>query len=359
MNTLHNLWRYARLVSRNHGKSIPRQAAEITRLRFGPRKIGLTEYYEFELFDDALFNWNHRTHFIGHRYGSYLDRLLNSDSWGAIAYDKVVNYQILARLNLPIPESIATYSPQERRIGNEPVLTDIDSLLRFIQRTKPYPFFIKPIHGYSGVASFGIRNIDPCTRTVELINGESIGLDVLTREILHEPHGGMLLQSLLIPHPAIAEVFGERFSGFRIVVLLTESGPRIHLAIWKLARLHNMTDNFSYGKHGNMQGWIDRDTGILQRVIMGFWPDNREIVDHPDTGRPMLGFRIPHWDRVREVCLAAAVHFPGLKIQSWDVALCERGPVLVELNTNANVEIPQLIGRKPFLDEHVDALLPR
>jgi len=359
MNTLSNLWRYARLVSHIHGKSIPRQAAEILRLRFGPRRIGLTEYYEFELFDDALFNWNHRSHFIGHRYGSYLDRLLNADAWGAIAYDKIVNYQILSRLALPIPEPIATYNPFGRRIGNEPVLIDVDSLLQFIQRTKPYPFFIKPIHGYSGMASFGIRNIDSCTGTVELINGERIGLDVLTREILHEPHGGMLLQSLLRPHAAIAEVFGERLSGFRIVALLTDSGPRIHLAIWKLARHQNMTDNFSYGKYGNMQGWIDRDTGVLERVIMGFWPDNQEILDHPDTGRCMPGFRIPDWDKVRDAVLAAAVHFPGIKIQSWDVALCDRGPVLLELNTNANIEIPQLIGRKPFLDEHMDGLLPR
>lgn len=337
---------------------MPRQVLEILRLRLGPRKIGLTEYYEFELFDDTLFNWNERSHFIGQRYGSYLDRLFNVEAWGAIAYDKIINYQILARLGFPIPDAIATYNPFGRRLGNEPAFTDVDSLLEFVRRVKPYPFFIKPVHGYSGIASFGIRNIDACKGTIDLINGEQIDLDTLAREMLRRQHGGMLLQALLEPSAAIAEVFGERLSCFRVVVLLTEAGPRIHLAIWKLARYHNMTDNFSYGRHGNMQGWIDGDSGTLERVIMGFWPDNQEILDHPDTGRPMRGFTIPGWDQVRELCVAAAAHFPGLKIQSWDVALCERGPVLVELNTNSNIDIPQLIGRKPFLDAHVDALLP-
>jgi len=358
MNTLNNLWRYARLVSRTHGKSLPRQAAEILRLRFGPQRIGLTEYYEFELFDDSLFDTNHRNRFIGNRYGVYLDHVLNDAAWYATSHDKIVNYQILAHLGFRIPPPIATYNRFGRRIGNEPVLEDIDSLLLFLNRTKPYPFFIKPIHGYCGVASFGIQSIETCTRVVELINGESIPLDALTREILYEPHGGMLLQSVLRPPAAVAEVFGERLSTFRIVVLLTESGPMIHFVIWKLARYHNMTDNFSYGVNGNMQGWLDPDTGTLERVIKAFWPHNQEILDHPDTGGRMQGYVVPGWDQVRDAVLAAAVHFPGIKLQSWDVALCEEGPVLVELNTNGNVEIPQLIGRKPFLNSSARGILP-
>lgn len=358
MEILRNLWRYAMLVSRDHGKSIPRQAMEIARLRFGPGKIGLTEYYDFELFDDSLFSWNHRSHYIGHRYGHYLERLLNSQEWSAVAYDKIVNYQILARLNLPIPVPIATYNRFGRRIGNEPVFTDIDSLLHFIHRTRPYPFFIKPVHGYSGIGTLGIQSINHCTGEIELINGETTGTEILRREILHEPYGGMLLQGLLRPHSATVAIFGERLSGFRIVSLLTDAGPRIHTAIWKLARFRNITDNFEYGSRGNMQGFVDPQTGTLKRIIGSFWPKNQEIVNHPDTGRRMPGFTIPLWDRVRDVVLTATIHFPGIKIQNWDVALCDAGPVLLELNTNAGFELAQLASRKPFIDDDVEGFLP-
>lgn len=357
MDTLRNLWRYAMLVSRDHGKSIPRQAMEIARLRFGPGKIGLTEYYDFELFDDSLFTWNHRSHYIGNRTSSELERRLNIEAWAAVAYDKIVNYQILARLGLPIPAPIATYNRFGRHIGSEPILTDVDSLFQFLHQTKPYPFYLKPVHGYCGIACLGIQSVDCRTGEVGLITGDRMARDVLIGELLHEPHGGMLLQSLLRPPSAIAEIFGERLSSFRVITLLTDSGPKVHTTIWKLARFHNMTDNFQFGKHGNMQGLIDQNTGRLERVVGGLWPNNQEILDHPETGRRMVGFTIPHWNRVLDVVRAATVHFPGIKIQNWDVALSEDGPVLIELNTNAGFEMAQMVTRKPFMDADAQGLL--
>ena len=71
----------------------------------------------------------------------------------------------------------------------------------------------------------------------------------------------------------------------------------------------------------------------------------------------MKGFVIPKWDEVKEVCLSASVNFPGLRIQNWDVALCDRGPVLVELNTEADLEIPQFIGRIPFLNDQLISMI--
>jgi len=354
MNTLRNLWRYAMVVSRSHGKSIPRQAAEIVRLGLGPRRISPIEYYELELFDDSLIHWNVTGHFAGHRSGTYLDRLLSREAWATIACDKVVHYQILSSLGLPIPHSIASYNRHGRRIGFEPVFGDVDSLLHFIGRTKPYPFFIKPVRGDSGVASFGIRSIDWSTETVVLIDGRSIRLDTLVREISQDANGGMLLQSLLTPHHEIVEVFGERLGALQIVTLLTDSGPRIHRVIWKLAG--SRTDQTHHGKSSKMQGWIDRDTGTLDRVIFGSWPDGQQILEHPDTGSLMRGFRIPHWDNVREIILAAAVHFPGLRIQSWEVALCEDGPVLLELSKGSRID-PQLVDRGRGSDRPTQSFL--
>ena len=51
---------------------------------------------------------------------------------------------------------------------------------------------------------------------------------------------------------------------------------------------------------------------------------------HPDTGQTLVGARFPQWPQAMALGLAAAVHFPGLRLQHWDVAFCSSGPVLME-----------------------------
>ncbi len=55
--------------------------------------------------------------------------------------------------------------------------------------------------------------------------------------------------------------------------------------------------------------------------------------------------------------MAAAVHFPGLRLQHWDIAFCHSGPVLMELNTEADLGVPQYLGRTPFIDHTIRAML--
>jgi len=351
MNTVRQTLKYAYLVKRTTGKSFFHQAIDILRLRTKRNVIGLTEYFELELFDDTLYSWDVKKYFIGHRFSAKIDRLLNDNSWRAIAYDKVVNYSILKNRGFPIPEPIATYNKNGRCISGEASLTSIEEVYEFLKCQRPYPLFIKPIHGYSGVGAYGILSVDTKHGFVDLINGQRIKLEVLIRDFLFEPYDGMLFQRMLTPAAPIAEIFGERLSCIRVIVLLTSKGPKIHIAFWKIARNKNMVDNFSYGQYGNMLGWINIDNGHLERVIQSFWPNNREVEIHPDTGKTMKEFFIPEWSAIKELCLSASVNFPGLKIQSWDVALCDTGPVIIELNTDADLEIPQWVGRKAFLDE--------
>lgn len=329
----------------------------MARLRFGPKRIGISEYYVLELFDDSIFNWRAKEDCIGYRFNGHIDRTLNLNHWMAVAYDKVVAYSILSRLGFPIPEPVATLNRFGRRIHDEPRLSSVVEMLDFLTERRPYPFFIKPIHGYTGVSAYGIRNIDRSGGSVELVTGDEMTLDALVKDIEYEPYGGMLLQPVLRPAAEIESVFGQRLCTLRIRVLLTPQGPRLHSATWKIARHRNMTDHFYSGKHGNMIGWIDCETGRLERVIGGYWPKNQEVLDHPDTGRRMKGFVIRGWREVKDLCLSAGVHFPGLRLQSWDVALCERGPVLVEINTGSDNHYLQPLSRKPFLDETIRSLL--
>lgn len=357
MNTFRHVLSYFSEASRQTGKSGLKLAMEIARLRFGPQRVGLTEYFELELFDDTLYDIGARRAFIGHRYSAILDRELNSGTWMAVAYDKILTSSILDYHGFPTPPTVATFSKIGRRLKGEAVLTSIDDFLSFIECRRPFPFFIKPIHGYSGVAAYGVKAIDVAAGSVTLMNEQTISLDRLVKDVENDLHEGMLLQEILKPHREIRAVFGDTLGTFRVIVLLKGTSPKLHMAFWKIVKKGNMVDNFSYGLTGNMLGWINRESGVLERVIGGFWPNNKEVINNPETGLRMQGFAIPGWKAVKEICLGAAVHFPGIRLQSWDVALCDDGPILMELNTGADLQIPQVVGRVPFLSPDIRELV--
>jgi hypothetical protein len=81
------------------------------------------------------------------------------------------------------------------------------------------------------------------------------------------------------------------------------------------------------------------------------------VTQHPDTGQTLVGARFAQWQEAMALGLAAAVHFPGLRLQHWDVAFCSSGPVLMELNTEADLGVPQYLGRTPFIDRTIREML--
>ena len=98
-------------------------------------------------------------------------------------------------------------------------------------------------------------------------------------------------------------------------------------------------------------------TGVVERVVTGLWPGGKEVTQHPDTQQTLLGQTLPDWRPAMDLCLSAAAHFPGWKLQHWDGAFCAQGPVLMELNTEADLGVPQLLGRRPIIDQTIKIMM--
>jgi hypothetical protein len=61
-------------------------------------------------------------------------------------------------------------------------------------------------------------------------------------------------------------------------------------------------------------------------------PHGTEPIDkHPKTGTSFKDLVFPEWDKMRDVVSRGAAAVPSCHLQGWDVALTDRGPVLVEL----------------------------
>lgn len=351
------LLRHASSVKQLAGKSYLQQLTEIFSLAAGKQRLGVSEYYELGVFDDIAYSAEQKPDCVGWRASAEIDKQLNNDYWRATANDKVMNYALLQHYGFPVPETFATYSPQRRRVAGELSLSTREELEDFLLNAVQFPVFIKPIHGSYGRGTYLLDSFDSSLGQFLDPHGKTIQLGDLVNACLTRQFNGMLFQKCLQPHKDVRALTGSTTSCVRVIVALTDGGAKIHMAFWKIARAHNITDNFCMGETGNLLAWVNKDSGTIERVVTGLWPDGQEVTQHPDTGQTLLGASLPHWQEAMAMCLSAAAHFPGLKLQHWDVAFCTEGPVLMELNTEADLGVPQFLGRTPFIDQTIKAML--
>ncbi|MCY4181039.1 MAG: hypothetical protein OXD48_12355, partial [Litoreibacter sp.] len=103
-------------------------------------------------------------------------------------------------------------------------------------------------------------------------------------------------------------------------------------ALWKLPAPGAMSDNF--WQAGSMLAELDLATGTVKQVRCGKGVDMELVDTHPQTGKALTGFEIPHFKAALD--LAVAAH--GLAIDNgvlgFDIGIAQDGPVVIEGNTN-------------------------
>lgn len=335
------------------GKTTFSLIADLLRLGRGPGKLSVQEYFSYGLYDDRRFSPEAKRAFVGMKRQTRLINACCDLIWHGAAHDKILFYTILQGAGVPVLPTLAIYHPL-RSFGTARALRDVDELKAFL-RAAPCPFFGKPS---TGMWSTGIASITAYDRDIDqLTTADGNKIDVAAFADAVEPYrrDGYLFQSLVHPHAAIQAVCGDRLATVRMIVLLTEAGPKLYRAVWKIPSGTNIADNF--WRSGNMLGDVDIETGRIERVVRGTGPDREELANHPDSGAALVGFMLPDWADAKALCLSASRIFPGLRMQAWDVALTSEGPLLMELNVGGDFNLPQLARGAGLLDDEFRGFL--
>jgi hypothetical protein len=201
-----------------------------------------------------------------------------------------------------------------------------------------------------------IAAYDPQRAKLVLVDGSEAPEEELLRQLDIRPFNGFLFQDLVRPHAEIADVAGPTVSCVRVGVLCDPT-PTVQFAFWKIATHKNVTDNFSRGTTGNLLGVIDIGTGRITDVVATPGPNRRRVPEHPTTRKPLIGFQIPMWPEMLDIATSAARHFPGLRLQNWDVVATDAGPLLMELNTEADLFAVNLLSRVGMLNGRLGEIM--
>ncbi len=309
------------------GKSLTALVRELAGLLWGEGKLQPSEYFLYRLYDDERFPPDAKKTFLG---ADRLAQLLSALDmpWPEIANDKPTITALLRGHDLPIPETQAMRHAVRSFPGAKALQSKSD-VERFLRTEARYPIFTKPTNSR---CSLGVANLERYDHTGDCVTtkqGQHVPVVQFAEQIEQFAPDGYLFQTRLAPHPKVAEIVGDQLSTVRMFVLADDDGPTLLRAAWKIPSGECVADNF--WRCGNMLGGIDVETGRVIRVLQRTANGTVVIDKHPKTGAIFSGLMFPEWSQMCDAVMRGAAAVPSCHLQGWDVALSERGPVLIEL----------------------------
>lgn len=327
------------------GRGMPSMLRDVVALRFGPGRLTSNEYYYYRLWEPGLTD-DAKRRVIGKLAQHPMHLACNKLDWQAAASDKLLFHSIMQGAGMPVPELLGIAHRSRSLPGVRPLRTQ-DDLVWFLRDSDNYPMFAKPIGGKYSLAVLSADRVDGETMTLRGAPSTASVYDA-AREIA-TGEDGFLIQRRLEPASEIAAAFGGRLWSIRLLVLLTPTGPVIHRTTAKIPTGRNPADN--YWRPGNLVAALDPSTGQIGRVVTGKAETLRTVTQHPDTGAELIGVAIPRWTETVGLVMAAAPLLPGIGTQSWDIAVAEPGPVILEVNFGGDLNLSQLASGYGTLDE--------
>lgn len=204
---------------------------------------------------------------------------------------------------------------------------------RFLAFTARHPhLFIKKAVGWGGE---GARKED-----VECEDRARSVWDTLGEREVVEP--------VIENHDVLKAIYPDSLNTMKITILQTPGGPRIVTAIIRFGN-DTVVDNVH---SGGMAAGINIETGEIETPAMD--KHFRRYTHHPVTNQQITGVTIPEWDAVKRFAIQASMVTPQLRYTSWDIALTNDGPVMIEGNWDAEFYMEQTLynrgHRKLFTD---------
>lgn len=208
---------------------------------------------------------------------------------------------------------------------------DLPALRKFTQKHKR--FILKPLDGSFGA---GIAILEKEWNDSELEN--------LISDKCGVGKPGFIAEELIVQVPEMAQFHPKSLNTIRVATVKLEDEVKVVGAFFRTGRGESIVDNAGAG---GISGNIDIETGIVDAA--GDERGNSYEV-HPDTNVRIVGFTIPCWQEAVKLAKELATVVKGCRYTGWDLALTEKGWVIVEGNSRGQF-VWQIPSQKGFKEE--------
>lgn len=146
-----------------------------------------------------------------------------------------------------------------------------------------------------------------------------------------------VVEPVIVNHDLLREIYPNSLNTIKVTVLQTPSAPKIVTAIIRFGN-NTVVDNVH---SGGIAAGIDVKTGRIETLAMD--KHFMRYSSHPVTDKPITGVIIPQWEAICDLAVSASMVTPELRYTSWDIALTNEGPVMIEGNWDAEFYMEQTL----------------
>jgi len=215
------------------------------------------------------------------------------------------------------------------------ILRERTDLGKFKEWMKQHEVFaLKPSSSYGGEGILLVTGKQGDTYHTNMGPMSASQIETLAFSILEgQFHGGQkdtaVVEELLIQHESLRDIVPLGLADIRVISFLG-------YPVMAMMRIPTIASGGKANIHlGAVAAGVRTSTGLIFHSVWAGLPSP----EHPDTGAPLLGRRIPLWDEILEVA-AEAQQLAGIGYAGVDIALdSKRGPVVMEVNRRPGLEI--------------------
>lgn len=150
-------------------------------------------------------------------------------------------------------------------------------------------------------------------------------------------HGTYVVEDAIKQDPDIEAINPSSVNTVRVTTLTDKQGcPQIISVILRAGAPGSHVDNWGAGGVGYN---FNLETGICDQF--GKDKKNRKYIYHPGSNKQMLGYKLPHFEEIKDYVTKLGKLVPNVRYIGWDVAITTDGFDLVEMNCPAGHDMFQ------------------
>lgn len=156
-----------------------------------------------------------------------------------------------------------------------------------------------------------------------------------------EDYQNHICEEILVQHPAMSAMNPSSVNTIRV---LTFRG-QIIACVLRSGGQDSIVDNISSNGIGCH---LDIETGIVDTRGRNMAMDT--FLFHPSTGCLIPGFRVPHWEAVKQTVRELGECVPDIQYVGWDIAILEDTVAVIEGNNGPGHHAVQMIAQTGLYD---------
>lgn len=278
-------------------------------------------------------------------YDSFCKGGLERSPYSIVVSDKILFHELMQQYDIPVSPILFLYKNNLFFVDGIVVKDqDIDRILKECSSDK---LFMKlPCSGQAKGVFLAKK-----TNGQYYINGSKVDSAFIKQKFCDQ---SVFFEKQLEQEPILKSFNPDTINTVRIVTKNYKGQIEIVSAAARFGRVGKYVDNMHAGGLGvsiNIQKGCFEEYG-------GRRFDTTKYYSHPDSGLLFKDVKVPQWEEIKSLVYKALSYLPQYRSLGFDIVTTPQGPVILEINTGAGMDLAQ-VGKEYGIADFFDAELTR